>query len=80
MSRARQQASLGGFLNFAAANAGSANADPFRRALHDGVNRLKVEVPAAFGYVMRVADAVPEFGPAPANFTYFRHNNIAPRV
>jgi hypothetical protein len=71
---------LGCFLNFAAANAGSAHADPFGCALHYGVNRLKVEVPAAFGYVMRVADAVPEFGSAPANFTYFRHDNIAPQV
>ena len=79
MARNRQPG-LGGFLNFAAPDAGSTNADAFGSTLHDGVNRLKVEVPAAFGYVMRVADAVTEFGSAPANFTYFRHDDIAPQV
>jgi hypothetical protein len=67
-------------LNFAAANAGSANANPFGCAFHDSVDGLEVEVPTAFGYVMGVADTVPEFGPAPANFTYFRHDDIAPQV
>lgn len=71
---------LGRFLHFAAANARGADADPFGRALHDSVDCLQIEVPAAFGYVMRVADAVPELGSAPANFTYFRHDNIAPLV
>jgi hypothetical protein len=75
-----EQTGLGGFLNFAASDAGSANADPFGRALHDGMDGLQIHVPAAFSYVVRVADAVPEFGSAPANFTYFRHDNIAPQV
>jgi hypothetical protein len=44
------------------------------------MDRLKIHVPAAFGYVVRVADAVPEAGSAPANITYFRHDNIAPLV
>ena len=67
-------------MNLAAADAGSANTDPFGRALHDGMDILEIDVPAAFGNVMGVADAVPEFGSAPANFTYFRHGNIAPQV
>jgi hypothetical protein len=67
-------------LNFAAANAGSANAQPLGCAVHDGTDGLEIEVPAAFGYIMRVADAIPELGAAPANFTYFRHNDIAPLV
>ena len=76
----RYVVSLGSFLNFAASDAGGTNADALGCALHDGAHGLEIEIPAAFGNIMRMADSVAELGSAAANFTYFRHNNIDPRV
>src|SRR5260370_16518628 len=66
---------LSGFLNFAVANAGGADANTLGRAVHDGVYGLQVHVPAALRHIVGVADPAAEPGPAPANFTYFRHND-----
>jgi hypothetical protein len=71
---------LRGFLDFAAADAGSASADALCRAVHNGVNVLQIDIPAALGHIVCVADTVPKLRPAPANIAYFSHNNIAPQV
>lgn len=49
-----------GFDDFAAAQAGGADADAFGRALHFGVHRAQVDVPAALADVVSVADIVTE--------------------
>ena len=64
---------LGGFLDFAATDAGSANAHAFGGAVNQCANGLQVEVPAPLGYVVRVADAVAKLRPTAANFTYSCH-------
>jgi hypothetical protein len=48
------------FLNFAVLDAGGANVEMFVACFCNSPNALKIEVPAAFGYVMGVADAVTE--------------------
>jgi hypothetical protein len=45
-------------LDFAIANAGSANAHALPGTFHHGMNGLQVQIPAALGYVMSVAHAV----------------------
>jgi hypothetical protein len=69
----------GGFLDFAVSNAGSANANAFGSAVHDGAHALQIDVPTPLAYVVGVADPVPEHGPAPAEITYFGHNRITPQ-
>ena len=44
------------------------------RAINECANALQVEIPAALGHIVGVADAVTELRAAPANFTYFRHS------
>src|SRR5262249_46292382 len=61
-------------LDLAALNAGSAHADFFGGAVHHRANLLQVQVPAPLGYVVGVADPVPELGTAPADITYLRHD------
>jgi hypothetical protein len=61
-------------LNFAAADAGRADAQALGGAFDYGSNRLQVQVPAALGHVVGVADAVPELWAATANVTYSRHD------
>jgi hypothetical protein len=60
-------------LNFAAANAGSTDADPLAGALNYGANALQIDVPPAVAHIVSVADAVPELGTTAANFTHSRH-------
>jgi len=60
-------------LNFAAANAGGADAYALAGALNDGANALQIYVPPAVAHVVSVADAVPELGTTAADFTHSRH-------
>ena len=59
--------------NFAAAQAGSAHADPLAGTLHFGVNRAEIDVPAPLGHVMGVADVISELRPFAAYFTNLCH-------
>ena len=56
----RKGRELRGLLHLAAAEAGRADPDPFRRSIDDGPNALQVHVPAPVGDVVRVADPVPK--------------------
>ena len=51
-------------MNFAALDTGSAHADTLARARDHGMNILQIDVPAALGYVVRVAHFVAELGTA----------------
>ena len=64
----------GGFLDLAVANARSTYANALGSAIDDGANALQIQVPAAFGHIVSVTDSISEFRPAPAHFTYFRHD------
>ena len=66
------------FLDLAALDAGSANADALGRAVYHRAHGLQVDVPSAFRYVVRVADPVAELRPTSADITYFRHSPHAP--
>ena len=57
---------LGDFLNFAVPNARRADLEPFASALDEGAHRLQVDIPAALGDVMSVADTVAKLRPATA--------------
>ena len=61
--------------DFAAAQAGGAHANPLARALHFGVNRAEIDVPAPLGHVMGVADVIPKLRSFAAYFTNLCHNN-----
>jgi len=65
--------SLRCFLHFAITNAGRAGADAAGSAVYQRANILQVDVPAALGHIVGVADAVAELGPSPAHFTYLSH-------
>ena len=62
---------LGGFLNFAIANAGRAGANAFVGAFDDRMNRLQVQIPTALSDVVGVADFIAELRSATADITYF---------
>lgn len=64
---------LGDLLNFTVANARRADLEPFAGALDEGAHRLQVDIPAALGDVMSVADAVAKLRPATANFANLCH-------
>ena len=66
------------FLNLAALDARSANADALGGAIYHCANGLEIDVPPALRYVVRVADPVAELRPTPADITYFRHSPHAP--
>src|SRR5260370_9800449 len=51
---------LRGFLDFAAANAGSAHAEPLARAFDDSPNRLQVQIPTPLADIVGVTDFVAE--------------------
>ena len=61
------------FLNFTVADAGRADADTTARALYQSPDGLQIQVPAALGYIVRVADAVPELWPPATDFTDLCH-------
>lgn len=71
---------LRGLLDFPALQAGGADPDTLGRALHHGVNLLQVQVPAPFGHIMGVADAVAEPGTAATNIAHLRHLGDTPGV
>ena len=64
--------SSGGFLDFACADAGSANLEMFTRALYDGANFSQIGIPATPTRIVRVADHVTERGTFTAQLT-LRH-------
>jgi hypothetical protein len=65
---------ISGFDDFAAAQAGSANADALVAALHFSVDRAQIDVPTPLGHVMGVADIVPKLRPFAADFAYLCHD------
>jgi predicted fused transcriptional regulator/phosphomethylpyrimidine kinase len=60
-------------LDFAVSNAGLADAKALPGAIHRRMNGLQVQIPPAFGYVVGVADAMPELRAAAADFTHSCH-------
>ena len=72
-----------GFDDFAAAQAGSADADALSNALHLRMNRTKIDVPSPTADIVRVADRVSELRPLAANITNVCHDcsqvGIVPR-
>jgi hypothetical protein len=60
-------------LDFAASDAGRAHTQALGSAFDHRANRLQIEVPAALGHVVGVADAVAELRPTTADITYSRH-------
>ena len=59
------------FLNLAVADAGRAHANALTATLNEGVHSLQIQIPAALGHIVGVADAMPELRSATAHFTYF---------
>jgi len=59
--------------DFAAAQAGSADAHALVAGLGLGVDRAQVDVPAPLGHVMRVTDVVARARSLAANLTYLCH-------
>ena len=62
------------FDDFAGTDTVSADFDPRIAAVHDGPNLVKVDVPAALGDVMSVADFISEARTFSANFTDSSHS------
>jgi hypothetical protein len=60
--------------HFAAAQAGSADADTLGGLSHASVHRAQVYVPAPLGHVVSVADAVARLRLLAANFTLLCHD------
>ena len=60
--------------NFAGLDAAGADLYALGRAVGDGLNRLKVRVPAPAGYVVRVRDVVAELRAFAAKLTYLCHD------
>jgi hypothetical protein len=60
-------------LNFAAANAGSANPHAFSSPIHQGADSLQIQVPAALGDVVGVTDLVTELRLAAAHIANLSH-------
>ena len=67
-----------GFNDFAAAQAGRADADALSLAVHFGVHRTQIDVPAPLRDVMGVADAVSRLRLLAANLTLLCHWTAAP--
>jgi hypothetical protein len=64
---------LGDFLDLTVPNARRADLQPFAGTLDEGANGLKIDVPAAFGDIMSVADTVAELRPATAYIANLCH-------
>ena len=62
------------FLDFAAAQAGCANADALGRALYPRVDRTQIDVPAPLGHVVCVADVISKLRPLAAYLAYLCHD------
>jgi len=61
------------FLHFAAADAGRADPNPLAGAVYQGMYALQIQIPAAFSYVVGVADPITELRPTATDFTNFCH-------
>ncbi|MCU1268881.1 MAG: hypothetical protein JWN74_175 [Acidobacteriaceae bacterium] len=60
--------------DFAAAQAGGADADTLARALHFGVDRAQIDVPAPLGHVVGVADVISKLRPFAADLANLCHD------
>ena len=60
--------------DFAAPQAGGADADPLTGTLHFGVDRAQIHVPAPLGHVVGVADVISKLRPFAAYFTNLCHD------
>lgn len=60
-------------MNLAAANARCANTKPLASPIDKRMHGLKVDVPAALAYIVRVADAMSKLRTATADFTNSCH-------
>jgi hypothetical protein len=63
-----------GLDDFAAAQAGGADAHALGSALHFGANRAQVDVPAPTRHVVGVADGISELRPSAADITDLCHD------
>ncbi len=59
--------------NFAALQAGRANANTLAGTLNYGAHLAQIYVPAPLGDIVGVADVIPELRPFAAHFTYACH-------
>ena len=66
-----------GFYDFAAAQAGRADADALIPALNLGVDRAQIDVPAPLSHVVGVADSIPEVGSFSAKIALTSHRNTS---
>ena len=64
-----------GLNDFAAAQAGGADAHALGAALYFGANRAQIDVPATTRHVMGVADGISELRPFAADITNLCHDN-----
>ena len=64
-----------GLGDFAAPQAGSADAHPLGSAFYFGANRTQVDVPAPTGHVVGVADGISELRPSAADITNLCHDD-----
>ena len=64
--------------DFAAAQAGGADADAPALPVDLGVNRTQIDVPAPLGHVVGVADAVSRLRLLAADFTLLSHDDCYP--
>ena len=62
------------FDDFSGLDAAGADADTLAAAIELGLDRLKVDVPAAAGGVVCVGDVVSELRPFAAEITFVCHN------
>jgi hypothetical protein len=69
---------LRGLLNFARTKTGSTNTDPAAGAVHERANRLQINVPAALGDIMGVADPIAELRALTTNFANLCHDSNLP--
>jgi hypothetical protein len=68
----------GGLLNFPGTDAGGADAHFLGCPVDEGVNRLQVQIPAAFRDIVGVADAVTELRTAATDFANLSHITESP--
>ena len=65
------------FLHLAVADARRADPNALSGALDEGVDRLQVQIPAAIGHIVGMADTMPELRSATAHFTNFCHSSLS---
>jgi len=70
---AEESVELRDFLDLTVPNARGADPHPFAGAFDQGADRLEIDIPAALGDVMSVADAVAELRPATTYFANLCH-------